>query len=62
MKALIDSHLCSGCGLCVNTCPMVFELEGHKGSIKLAVVPDEAEATCLAAMLGCPRGAISIEL
>ncbi len=28
MKAIIDQNMCTGCGLCPDTCPEVFEMDG----------------------------------
>jgi ferredoxin len=27
MKAVVDKDLCTGCGLCEDTCPEVFEMK-----------------------------------
>lgn len=61
MKASVDEN-CTGCGLCEETCPAVFEL-GDDGlaKVKVAEVPAEAEATCREAAESCPPEAIKIE-
>ena len=34
MKAVVDEGLCTGCGLCADSCPDVFEMEGDKAIVK----------------------------
>jgi len=29
MKAIVDKDVCTGCGLCVDTCPDVFEMQDN---------------------------------
>jgi ferredoxin len=60
MKAIVDQDLCTGCGLCADTCPAVFEMSGATAIFKADPVPAEAQ-TCREAMDGCPVEAISIE-
>lgn len=31
MKAVVDKDLCTGCGLCEDTCPEVFEMKDDIG-------------------------------
>jgi ferredoxin len=61
MKAKVDEETCTGCGLCADTCPQVFELEGSVAKVKTDIVPQDAEALCREAAEGCPVEAISIE-
>jgi len=61
MKAIVDQDTCTGCGLCEQTCPQVFEMDGGTARTKVAVVPVEAETLCRDAMEGCPVEAISLE-
>ena len=61
MKAIVNQETCTGCGICCDTCPEVFEMDGDKAKVKLEVVPPKAEASCREAMEGCPVEAISIE-
>jgi ferredoxin len=61
MTATVDQDLCTGCGLCPDTCPEVFELDGDKARVKVEIVPPQVEASCREAMDGCPVAAISIE-
>lgn len=61
MKATVDQDTCTGCGLCSDTCPEVFELDGDVARAKVDAVPADAEDACREAMEGCPVEAISIE-
>lgn len=62
MKVYVDLDLCAGTGICVSSCPEVFELnEDGSSTVKLDEVPVELEAACMQAADNCPTGAISIE-
>jgi len=61
MKAKVDPDTCTGCGLCVETCPEVFEMPGEVATAKADIVPKEFEDACREAAEGCPVEAISIE-
>lgn len=61
MRAFVNAEICAGCGLCPNTCPIVFTMEGEVAAVKVEIVPPEAEATCREVMENCPLDAISIE-
>ncbi len=61
MKAVVDQDLCSGCELCTETCPEVFEMKNDTAGTKVEVVPPEAEETCRQAAEECPVEAITIE-
>lgn len=58
MKAKVDADLCIGCGLCVTTCPEVFEMQGDKAVVIGSAVPKNAEDTCKKATDECPVTAI----
>ena len=61
MKAKVNKYLCSGTGLCEDTCPEVFELQSGVSTVKVNDVPAQAEQRCRQAMQDCPTEAISIE-
>jgi ferredoxin len=61
MKAIVDKDLCIGCGLCVEVCPEVFEMNDDKAEAKVNPVPPEVEETCRDAAGQCPVEAIKIE-
>lgn len=61
VKAQVDQKTCTGCGLCSETCPDVFEIKAGTANVKGTLVPAEAEAACREAMQDCPVEAISIE-
>ena len=42
MKASIDKELCTGCELCVSSCPDIFEIEGDVAKVKVDVIPEGA--------------------
>ncbi len=57
----IDPDLCTGCGICEDTCPDVFEI-GDDG-ISHVIDPNACEdaGCCEEAAENCPEGAISLE-
>lgn len=59
-KVSIDTGTCVGCGLCVNACPDVFELNNDGIAV---VKSSQASASCdLADIVSqCPVSAISID-
>ena len=61
MKAKVNAELCVGCGLCVSTCPDIFEMKDDKAVTKTDVVSAQAEETCRQAKDDCPVEAIIIE-
>ena len=60
MKAIVDKETCTGCGLCADTCPEVFELVGDLAVVKADPVPPDVAVTCQDAADECPVEAISI--
>ncbi|MGC8867701.1 MAG: ferredoxin, partial [Elusimicrobiales bacterium] len=56
-KAKVDQNLCIGCGLCVNDCPDVFEMQGEKATAKNPI-PHSLEDACKKAAENCPVQAI----
>jgi len=61
MRAIVEDT-CVGCGLCVDTCPEVFEMGAEDIAIVIGdEVPEAAEATCKEAVDACPVEAIKVE-
>lgn len=57
-KVIVDVEKCTGCGTCVDVCPVdVFELQAEKS------VPVRAEECilCEACVASCPTEAITVE-
>ena len=61
MKALIDENLCTGCGLCADTCPEVFEMSDDKAAVKVSTVPVDSAECAEEAASNCPVEAISLK-
>jgi ferredoxin len=61
MKAVVDADECTGCELCTQTCPEVFEMEDDIAIVKGDEVPGDAEETCRQAVEECPVECITIE-
>ncbi len=53
--------MCTGCGLCPDICPAVFEMDGNVARASADPVPADAEDTCRDAAESCPVEAIEIE-
>ena len=61
VNVIIDLDLCTGCGLCVDTCPAVFEMDDAVAKVLVESVPDDALDTCREAADNCPVEAINIK-
>jgi ferredoxin len=61
MQAIVDTNVCTGCGLCVDVCPEVFAIDGDAADVIADPVPEDAEEQCLEAKDSCPVEAINIE-
>jgi len=60
MKATVDES-CVACGLCVDTCPAVFEMADDIARVIADPVPPDEEASCREAADACPVDAITLE-
>jgi NAD-dependent dihydropyrimidine dehydrogenase PreA subunit len=57
VKIVVDNHKCTGCGTCVDTCPVgVYEVKDGKSA---AAKPDEC-LVCRACEVQCPEAAIQV--
>lgn len=61
MKVVVDEDLCTGCGLCVDTCPAVFEMKDDKAAVKANSVPDDSVDCSKEAASNCPVEAIKVD-
>jgi ferredoxin len=61
MKAVVDKETCTGCGLCCDTCPSVFEMSDDVAVVIVDEVAPEAEDSCREAAGSCPVEAITLQ-
>lgn len=61
MKAIVDAELCTGCELCCETCPEVFQMQGDVAITIIDTVPEDCEREAQQAADECPVEAIAIE-
>jgi ferredoxin len=61
MKACIDADLCTGCELCVQSCPEVFEMADDVAEVIGDSIPAGSEDSAKQAAEECPVEAIKIE-
>ncbi|NOZ20891.1 MAG: ferredoxin [Planctomycetes bacterium] len=60
MKVDVDQEECTGCGLCADTCPDVFELGEETAAVIVDVVPEDLKEDARQAAEDCPVEAIKI--
>lgn len=60
MKVRIEDT-CTACGLCVDTCPDVFEMGSDMAQVIVDEVPPEFEDAVQQAADECPAEAIAVE-
>ena len=61
MKVKVDADLCTGCELCIDTCPEVFEMKDDVSTAKVEDVPNDQEDDVREAAEDCPVEAIIVE-
>lgn len=59
MKTIIDPDLCTSCGLCVDTCPDLYEMGDASAVVIVETVPANLEDCAIEAEEDCPVEAIS---
>ncbi|MGR3177089.1 MAG: ferredoxin [Candidatus Anammoxibacter sp.] len=61
MVAKVDGDACTGCEMCTQTCPEVFEMDGDKSvALNSGNVAEDAEESCKQAAEECPVEAIAV--
>ncbi|MCX7009411.1 MAG: ferredoxin [Kiritimatiellaeota bacterium] len=60
MKASVDAGTCTGCELCIQVCPEVFEMDNGIAKAKVDPVPAASEAAAKEAADSCPVACITI--
>ena len=61
MKVTVDADTCTGCELCVDSAPDVFEMDGGVAKAKADAVPAGSEDAVKDAAGNCPVEAIKVE-
>ncbi len=59
MKAMVDEDLCTGCGLCIDSCPEVFDWDDAAAKVIVDPVPADQEGCVEEAADSCPVEAIT---
>lgn len=61
MKTKVDADLCTGCELCVDTCPDIYEMKDDIADVIVDEVPADLEDCVTEAAESCPAEAIIVE-
>jgi ferredoxin len=61
MKATVDPNTCTGCGLCTDSCPDVFEMKNGLAVAKPGEIPAGLESAAKQAAADCPVEAITVK-
>ena len=61
MRVAVDEDTCIGCGLCVEECPGIFEMDDDKVRVKTGEVPEDIVDSFKGAAENCPVEAIQME-
>ncbi|HUU91673.1 MAG TPA: ferredoxin [Phycisphaerae bacterium] len=61
MRVRVDAELCTGCGVCTDMCPEVFDLRDDVSVVLVDEVPQDLADTAREAADACPVEAIVVE-
>jgi ferredoxin len=61
MRARVDEDACTGCGLCVEICPEVFEMDDDVAHVTVREIPEDFEDAVDEAADSCPVEAIDLD-
>jgi len=61
MQVRVDVEVCTGCGVCVELCPEVFDLRDDVSVVLVDEVPEDLADVVREAAAACPTEAIIVE-